>query len=698
MATRKKIVGSPSSDPMQREAHELAVAKLETSGLTELDMAALRMDALGPMATQKLHESFKPICSLRITYWDPTDLTKPLAAMDKWPPFYRLRYLRPDGDKKDDIRYTNEPIAGVVAYFPPIVDWPAIVADPNATLIITEGELKAAKACKEGYPCIGLGGVWNFRSSSLGVTFLRELEAFNWVKRRVYIMFDSDVVTKTGVQDALNSLAEELMNRGALPFIVLIPDGDEGKKQGLDDWCVNNPNSSLLELCQRHQPLTQVRKLFELNDKLVYIMDKGIVVDRHSGNKMATSQFKEAYQNLDYSELTINADGGISLKKAPVATHWLKWPLRGQVSTMTYKPGAEKILFPSDPNRSALNLWPGWGLQPAVGDVEPFLQLVNHLFTGADKQDLEWFLRWCAYPIQYPGTKLFTAAVIHGVKHGTGKSLIGYTLARIYGKNFTEINQTSLHGGFNSWAEAKQLVMGDDVTGTNKRQDNDLLKKLITQQELRVNAKFMPEYVVPDCVNYLFNSNHPDSFFLEDNDRRFFIHEVLVGPLDEAFYMDYSLWLDAGGGAALFDYMLKLDLGDFNPSAPARRTLAKDQMTQDTRSDLGSWVYKLRHEPDQVLRVGEAVVPGDLFTAGELHVIYDPENQKRVTANGLGRELRRAAIPRANQGKPVAGPKGTDRYYVIRNHERWLEASHAELAAQLELQANPGAKSKGKKY
>ncbi len=398
---------------------------------------------------------------------------------------------------------------------------------------------------------------------------------------------------------------------------------------------------------------------------------------------MSSTQLKEVYQNVDYAELTVSDSGSISLKKAQVATSWLKWPLRRDAALMTYRPGAPRFIQNSP---IAYNLWPGWGCQPAEGDVQPFLSLLAHLFSGADPLDKEWFLRWCAYPLQYPGTKLFSACVMYGVRHGTGKSLIGYTLGKIYGQNFTEINQMSLHAGFNDWAEARQLVMGDDVTGSDKRQDNDLLKKLITQRELRVNKKFMPEYVVPDCVNYYFTSNHPDAFFLEDDDRRYFVHEVLVGPLDEGFYMDYGLWLETTGPAALFHWLLQLDLGDFNPSAPARRTLAKEQMTADGKSDLGDWVHRLRLEPDSVLRVGQAVVPGDLFTAGELLAIYDPAGTKRVTANGLGRELRRSSVPRANRGAPLRGPVGTDRYYVVRNQARWVSASPAELSEQLRRQ------------
>lgn len=665
-------------------AFELALAKLESSGLSEKDMQVLRMEALEPEETKKLHETFRPIAALKIPYFDPRDLSKPLSAKAKWPPFYRLRYLRPGGDAKDDVRYTNEPGSGVVGYFPPSVDWPRIIQDPEQTLLLTEGELKAAKACSMGFPCIGLGGVWNFRSTQMGISFLPELDAINWVRRRVYIVYDSDIIVKPGVQDALNAIAEELMQRGALSFIVLVPEGDDGKKQGLDDWCVANPTLDIYDLCARHQPLTQVRKLFDFNEKFCYVLDKGLILVQNSGDKMSSSHFKEAFQNVDYSELVITEKGSISLKKAQIALNWLKWPMRRQVASMTYKPGQPKFIDYDDKDKALFNLWPGWAVKPEKGDVQPFLDLLDHLFQGADVEDKKWFLKWMAYPLQFPGTKLFTAAVLHGVRHGTGKSLIGYTLGAIYGKNFTEINQNHLHAGFNAWAEAKQLVMGDDVTGSNKRQDNDLLKKLITQRELRVNIKFVPEYVVPDCVNYLFTSNHPDAFFLENDDRRFFIHEVLVKPLEEAFYLDYMLWLDTTGPAALFHYLLNLDLGDFNPSAPARRTVAKDQMTADTRSDLGDWVHKLRVDPDSVLKVGNVQAQGDMFTAAELLLFYDPSDSKKVTANGLARELRRAAVARANRGVAFKGPKGTERYYIVRNIEKWVDASAAKLSQYLE--------------
>src|SRR3546814_19621821 len=102
---------------------------------------------------------------------------------------------------------------------------------------------------------------------------------------------------------------------------------------------------------------------------------------------------------------------------------------------------------------------------------------------------------------------MYSDVLIYGRKHGTGKSLIGYSLGRIYGKKFTEIKQKNLHENHNEWAENKQFIMGDDITGSTKREDNDLLKNLVQQREIRLTPTYITSSVTPDGSNYSFNAN-----------------------------------------------------------------------------------------------------------------------------------------------------------------------------------------------
>lgn len=699
MATRQRR-SAPAADP---KALELGEAKLKSSGLTLDDAKKLYIHCLSGAQTSQLHPSFKPLCSLKIEYLD--HLGRPLPDWPGAKPFYRVRYLETPTDfsgltEKKPVRYVQEPGTAPVAYFPTNQDWSSLVEDPDQPLILTEGELKSAKACKEGFPTIGLGGVYNWRSHKLGLTWLPSLDPIVWLRRNVYICFDSDYRTNPMVCSALRELAEELHRRGAFVHLVSLPALQGLDKVGLDDFLVHagpSANEMFRQLLAQAEPLGLTAPLWDLNAKYVYVQDPGLIVHQETRFKASPSAFKEHLEApMSYQERQLKPDGSISFKAVSAAAAWLKWPLRTQVTKLTYRPGSPRFIQDRDP---LFNIWPGWGVEPCEGDVEPFLQLIDHIFTGAEPEAKEWFLRWCAYPLQHPGTKLFSSAVIHGIRHGTGKSLIGYTLGRIYGKNFTEISQMDLHSSFNEWAEGKQFVMGDDVTGSNKRADADFLKKLITQRELRVNGKYVPTYTVPDCINYFFTANHPDSFFLEDDDRRFFIHEVRVGPLPEEFYVEYDLWLDTGGSAAVFHYLLNLDTEDFNPAAPAFKTAAKERMIANVQSDLAGWVRQLIATPDHVLRVGEVVVSKDLFTSKELLQFYDPTGKTGTTANGLGRELARAGVQQVCQGRPIRLSDGSQaRYYAIRNPDKWLMASQQDVVKHLEGWSKKQGGARAAKY
>ena len=89
-------------------------------------------------------------------------------------------------------------------------------------------------------------------------------------------------------------------------------------------------------------------------------------------------------------------------------------------------------------------------------------------------------------------------------------------------------------------------------------------------------------------------------------------------------------------------------------------------------------------DPESVLKVGKVAVKGDLFTNRRLLTLYDPSGAGKVTANGLGRELRRAGVPQVLEGGIVTTPDGPDRFYILRNVEKWLKTSRAQVQKYLE--------------
>lgn len=654
---------------------DLGKEKVLSSGITTTQAKSLGMYEVPSAA--KLDKSFEARPALVLPYHGVDK--KPLASHPRWPNFYRIRYLgkQPKSFKQaageKERRYAQPPKTGVCAYLPTCCDWPKISQDPEQEVIITEGELKAAAASLEGFPTIGLGGVWNFRSSKEGVWFLPELEKFDWARRTVYICFDSDYMSKPNICAAINALCDELQERGALIRLLTLPDGEDDSKIGLDDFLVNENESAekLRELIKHSEPLGMTSALWRMNKEVLYVEDPGMVIVEESGQKLSGDKFKgeSRWATLSTTQTRVSAKGDIIREKTSAAQVWMKWPLRRSVKGVTYAPGEDR--FTAD---NQFNQWVGWGLEPEKGPVKPWLDLTRYLFEDSEPGALEWFYDWCAYPIQNPGAKMFTAVVVHGLAQGTGKTLLGYTLGRIYGENYKEIEDDDLEETY--WAENKQFILGDEITGKDNRQYMNKLKRLITKSSIDINIKFVPQYPLPNCMNFMFTSNHGDSFFLEDKDRRFFVVEVIGDPLPEKFYLDYDEWYKGDGAAHLMHWLQTRKINpEFNPAAPAPRTHAKERMISATKGNVGAWVQELKEFPDQVLRIGQKRHTRDIFSSRELLQMYEATDpNSRVTSVGLGRQLSNAGFRQVNQGQPIKGPDGRmERFFAVRNVDTWVK-------------------------
>jgi hypothetical protein len=553
--------------------------------------------------------------------------------------FYRFRYLEQPVysgfaalTAHKQVRYGQPEKTVNEIYLPPLVRWSEIAKNTQRILFITEGELKAACACSRMYPTIGLGGVWCFGAKSKGIRLLSQFNEFEWTGRRVYVVFDSDAASNPDIVAAENVLCDQLVALSAEPFKVRLPNILDLKKTGLDDYLVHHSNKQFDEfLTLNAEPYTGQQELHKLNEEVTYVKVPGIVLKYENKQRMTCDAFtRHAYAHRKMTK--IKAKG--AHQEVSAAKEWIEWPRRNEVKSITYIPGNSELIVDS-----RINTWPGWGTEPKKGGVGPWKVLLDNFFKE-DKEFRTWFEQWFAYPLQHPGTKLMTAVVVWSRVQGNGKSTVGETMRRIYGNNYAHIDNSQLESSFNEWADSRQFIMGDEITGNDRRAYADRLKNLVTQSEVFVNKKHLPTYTIPDCINYYFTSNHPDVIQLEDCDRRFFIHQVPPHELTVQFFEDYYDWLDKREGAQhLFYHLLTLNLDGFNPVAPAPMTASKQQMQMLTRSDLGSWVATLRDNPDTVLCTGASVDRKSLYTAEELKAFYDPDNK--------GKSIRQWNQPRA---------------------------------------------------
>jgi hypothetical protein len=147
--------------------------------------------------------------------------------------------IRPDEPRIKDgkpLKYETPIGARMTLDIPPAAR--SSLGNPSTPLFITEGARKADSAVTRGLCCVALLGVWNFRGTNDkgGLTALADWESIALKGRKVYIAFDSDVMEKDPVRQAMKRLRSFLALRGAVVRLIYLPSGEGGAKVGLDDY------------------------------------------------------------------------------------------------------------------------------------------------------------------------------------------------------------------------------------------------------------------------------------------------------------------------------------------------------------------------------------------------------------------------------------------------------------------------------
>lgn len=251
----------------------------------------------------------------------------------------------------------------------------------------------------------------------------------------------------------------------------------------------------------------------------------------------------------------------------------------------------------SDP-RVMCNLWAGWPTVPRAGRCEKLLDLLLHMCGAEGEAEdarlnlYKWILCWLAYPLQHPGAKLKSTVVVHGPQ-GTGKNLFFETVMKIYEVYGEVIDQSAIEDKHNDWAARKLFLIADEVVA---RSDvwhiKNKLKGLITGDRIRINPKHIQAYSEANHVNLVFLSNEVMPVVLEEDDRR---HAIVWTPdkLPKAFYTEVLNEIRDGGVAALHDYLLHFDTGDFEPGTYPPDTVAKKRLVGISLDSTSRFFYDL---------------------------------------------------------------------------------------------------------
>ena len=676
--------------------------KLQGSALTAKHASKLKFEPMTEaMAAQaKINPAW---AGFMIPYFEPDGTLIPTST------FYRYRFwpdARPSKGwavvaKGADLRYVQPKDSQLHVYMPPVLalPWVQIMAQPEHDVYITEGELKAACACVNSVPMLGLGGVFSWMSKKHQQEMIPILDYFKWAGRRVFLCFDSDMKDKPLVQLAASRLASALTKRGALVFSVELPSGPDGVKMGVDDFVVAHDIAAFKALAASTLPLKSSKELHQLNEEVALIWEGGAAgnIVRLSDKQIMTA--RQFTQVLYRDRVYLDMSGGAQATPKPryAADEWLSWPYRFKVREMTYKPGQSSIT-----EDGYCNTWRPSSLVPAKGDITLWNELLGRMFKNAPASDLLWFRRWLALPLRSPGTKMHTCALIWSMRGGSGKNLLAEIMSPIYGRhNYGEITSKELSSDFNGWAEGKQFIVGDEITLDDKLHASGVLKGMITGDTTSINRKGINAYVVPNCTNFYFASNNPTAILLDEGERRTFVHRAPDGCVDPEFGTLISERIKTGPGAAAVAWHLihELDMGDFKFNTRPPLTESKQDMIAYSRSDVESWAAALKDRPDDYLPaaafdrkfVGNATPVYTIYTPKDLMAIYDnPAGSKRISYVALGKALDLAGFIKARYNNARGPGNVRSTYWIIRDNFGGRQLTGTEAAKIYEQERLPG--------
>ncbi|WP_235810386.1 DUF5906 domain-containing protein, partial [Pseudomonas syringae pv. coryli] len=287
------------------------------------------------------------------------------------------------------------------------------------------------------------------------------------------------------------------------------------------------------------------------------------------------------------------AEGAVKMALGDTYALWLNSSERRVVDV-------EHIVF--DPTMTKdpsiyINTFDGLPLEPVNDDAAcANLRWLISFLCNHDEAAALWLTRWLAYPLQHLGAKMDTAVLMHSTMEGSGKSLLfADTFGALYGQYAATVGQTQLESNFNAWQSRKMWAVFEEVVSRDQRYNQvGKIKHLVTGKTVRMESKFINGWEEANHMNAVFLSNEILPWPISDSDRRMLVMwpmETLPVARQKAIGRE----LENGGVAALYGWLLRVDLGDFNERTRPPSTASRERLVALSRAGWQTFLHLWRY-------------------------------------------------------------------------------------------------------
>jgi hypothetical protein len=334
----------------------------------------------------------------------------------------------------------------------------------------------------------------------------------------------------------------------------------------------------------------------EMNAKFMVVDEGGkAFIYKSSYDHVLKRKFYERITFEDFRKFFLNQRVQIPLgngltKSKPLADVWLKHPGRHQyLGGIVFDPTGKHD------DADTLNLWQGHAVKPKPGTWQRMQDHIFGIVCAGNHENYAWLCGWLARLFQQPAERGEVAVVMRGLE-GCGKGILARTIIQICGRHGISIsNAKHLVGNFNSHLRDAVFVFADEAFFAGDRLHEGILKNLITEPVIMIEAKYANAIPMPNYVHLMMASNNDWVVPASLEARRYFMLDVLPDKIgDTAYFGAIQMELDNGGYEAMLYDLLNYDLTGFNfRKAPKTTALQEQQKLSLGISD--TWWFEVLH-------------------------------------------------------------------------------------------------------
>lgn len=211
----------------------------------------------------------------------------------------------------------------------------------------------------------------------------------------------------------------------------------------------------------------------------------------------------------------------LTAPRATMAMAWLTDPDRLEYHNYVLED-------PSTYDGPGFNMFRGHAVEPTMGDASLIQKYILEILCGGDAALAHWVTSWVADGIQRPWSlRPGTALALRGPQ-GSGKSFLGYAIAKALGKEMIlpAASSDSIVGKTNRAMFGKTFLLAEESLFVGSRSIANILKNLVTSDSWRYEQKYLASFEGKNVHRLIATTNESQAVHIDFDDRRWTVIEV----------------------------------------------------------------------------------------------------------------------------------------------------------------------------